>query len=423
MCWDISNDSAGRGIRMSHLLTRPAGCARLLAFIAVLALLTAPSLAGAGPSLAQSDAEGVLPVEEFSPTFLGIYRKVMVIEDEIEKYAKQYDVDVDLARAVCLHESGGTANLNSWAGANGYFQVMPATFRSLRVETNIEAGLKYLSQMIRRFAREDYALAGYNGGSGRVSGGRPPLESLQYVLAVGQYRNVLKLYDRSVRHHAQWIGLEEIQEGDDWWTVARRVGVSVLQLRMHNPFLATRALQAGQLMAYPPAPRTNLFAPAGNDLEYQTRHGDNYLHLAFIMEVDRDVMREANNLWRIQTLPAGQVLRIPLKWKGKYNEYRVQPGDNLKTFAARHQSTPWRIIRDNGLFWDEQLTPGTSLKVRPVPSTPIYVTHRVSSGDTLGALASRYRTSIRAVQAANNMGRRTLIRVGQRLRIPTRSVR
>ncbi len=141
------------------------------------------------------------------------------------------------------------------------------------------------------------------------------------------------------------------------------------------------------------------------------------------MEVDRDVMREANNLWRIQTLPAGQVLRIPLKWKGKYNEYRVQPGDNLKTFAARHQSTPWRIIRDNGLFWDEQLTPGTSLKVRPVPSTPTYVTHRVSSGDTLAALASRYRTSIRAVQAANNMGRRTLIRVGQRLRIPTRAVR
>jgi LysM repeat protein len=347
----------------------------------------------------------------------------MVIEDEIEKYAKQYDVDVDLARAVCLHESGGNANLNSWAGANGYFQVMPATFRSLRVEINIEAGLKYLSQMIRRFAREDYALAGYNGGPGRVSRGRPPLESLPYVLAVGQYRNVLKLYDRSVRHHAQRIGLEEIQEGDDWWTVARRVGVSVLQLRMHNPFLATRALQAGQLMAYPPAPRTNLFAPAGDDLEYQTRHGDNYLHLAFIMEVDRDVMREANNLWRIQTLPAGQVLRIPLKWKGKYNEYRVQPGDNLKTFAARHQSTPWRIIRDNGLFWDEQLTPGTSLKVRPVPSTPTYVTHRVSSGDTLAALASRYRTSIRAVQAANNMGRRTLIRVGQRLRIPTRAVR
>ena len=175
-----------------------------------------------------------------------------------------------------------------------------------------------------------------------------------------------------------------------------------------------------------------MFAPAGDDLEYQTRHGDNYLHLAFIMEVDRDVMREANNLWRLQTLPAGQVLRIPLKWQGKYNDYQVQPGDTLKTFADRHTSTPWRIIRDNGLFWDEQLTPGTSLKVRPVPpkSTKVrpvppkstYVTHRVSSGDTLGALASRYRTSIRAIQAANNLGRGTLIRVGQRLRIPTRAV-
>ena len=40
--------------------------------------------------------------------------------------------------AVCLYESGGNANLTSRAGARGYFQVMPSTFRSLRVETNIE---------------------------------------------------------------------------------------------------------------------------------------------------------------------------------------------------------------------------------------------------------------------------------------------
>ena len=390
---------------MSHPLTRPAGCAGLFALVVVLAFLTTPSPVAAGPSLLpQPDSASILPVESFSPAFLGIYRKMMVIEDEIEKYAEQYDVDIDLARAVCLHESGGNANLNSWAGAQGYFQVMPATFRSLRVETNIEAGVKYLSEMIRRFDREDYALAGYNGGPGRVSRGRPPLESLQYVLAVGQYRNVLKLYDRPVRHHAQRIGLEEIREGDDWWTVAQRVGVSVLQLRMHNPFLATRALRVGQLMAYPPAPRTELLAPAGDDLEYRTRHGDNYLHLAFIMDVERDALREANDLWRLQTLPANQVLRIPLEWKGKYNDHRVRPGDDLKTFADRHKSAPWRIIRDNGLFWDEELIPGMVLKVRPVPPQPTYIMHRVSSGDTLGALAARYDTSVRAIQAANNMG-------------------
>ena len=58
-------------------------------------------------------------------------------------------------------------------GAKGYFQVMPSTFKALKVKTNIEAGIKYLSQMIRRFDREDYALGAYNGGPGRIARGRP----------------------------------------------------------------------------------------------------------------------------------------------------------------------------------------------------------------------------------------------------------
>ena len=409
---------------MPHVLTRPTRRLGVVAVAGVLTVLAAPAplVAGTPSQLATAaDTGTILPLEDFSPAFLGAFRKLMVIESDIERYAETYGVDLDLARSVCLYESGGNANLNSWAGAKGYFQVMPATFRGLRVETNIEAGVKYLSQMIRRFEREDYALAAYNGGPGRVSRGRPPLESLQYVLGVGAYRNVLKLYGPPIRHYASQIGLEEVRAGDDWWTIAQRVGMSVLQLRLHNPFLAGRALRVGQVIAYPPEPRTDLLTSMGNDLAYRTRHGDNYLHLAFIFDVDRDAMRDANGLWRLQTLPANQVLRIPLEWNAKYNEHRVQAGDTLKTVAETHKSNPWRIVRDNNLFWDEHLTPGMTLRVRPVPPKPTYLTHRVSSGDTLGALATRYRTSIRAIQVANNMGRRTMIRIGQRLRIPTRA--
>ena len=196
--------------------------------------------------------------------------------------------------------------------------------------------------------------------------------------------------------------------------------MSVLQLRMHNPFLATRALSVGQLIAYPPSPRTDLLTPMGNDLEYRTRHGDNYLLLSFVLGVDRDALRDANGLWRLQTLPANQVLRIPLEWEGKYNEHIVRVGDTLATVAKQYGSQPWRIIRDNNLFWDETLRPGILLKVRPAPPRPTYVTHSVASGDTLGALATRYNTTVSAIQTANNLGRRTVIRIGQRLRIPTR---
>ena len=396
----------------------PRGTSLLILLVYVLTL-TVPVVA----SGKAQETDNILPLEKFSPVFLGIYRKLMLIEDKIRTYSKKYNVDYDLARAVCLYESGGNPNLTSHAGAGGYFQVMPATFRSLRVETNIEAGIKYLSQMVRQFDREDYALAAYNGGPGRVRRGRVPLESLQYVLNVGHYRNVLKVYEPSIRHHAdQSIRLVEISKGDDWWTISRRTGISVLQLRMHNPFLSTRALRVGQTLAYPTSPRLNLFTSVGEDLEYKTLHGDNYLHLAFILNVDRDAMRDANALWRLQTLPAEQILRIPLDWTGKHTEHSVEAGEDLSTVAEKLKSTPWRIIRDNYLFWNEEISEGQVLKVRAVPPKPTYLVYQVRSGDTLGALAERYGTSVRAIQATNNLGRRTLIRIGQRLRIPTRNI-
>lgn len=378
------------------------------------------------PAAAQTDdASGpgaLLPLDDFSPGLLGMYRKTMEIEDDIRRHTAAYGVDLDLARAVCIHESGGNGNLRSGAGARGYFQVMPATFRSLRVETNIEAGIKYLSQMIRQFGREDYALGAYNAGPGRVRRGRPPLETLQYILAVGQYRNVLRLHERSIRHYAAQLQLETVRGGDDWWTLSQRLGIPLVQLRMHNPFLATRTLREGQQIAWPPAPRTDLLIPRGDDfVEYRTRQGDNILHIALVMEADRDRFREINRLWRLQTLPAGQVLQIPLEReqrRGSGRTYRVQAGEDIGAVARRHNASAWRIIRDNGL-WDEQLTAGAALRVEREPPRPAYATHRVRSGDTLGALARRYGTSVRAIQNANNMGRQTTIRIGQRLRLPT----
>ena len=177
--------------------------------------------------VASADVDDLVPLEEFAPAFLGMFRKAMLIEDESRTYAEKYDVDIDLVRAVLIQESGGNANLTSIAGAGGYFQVMPATFRSLRVETNIEAGVKYLGQMIRQFRREDYAVAAYNGGPGRARRGRPPLETLQYVLSVGAYRSVLKMHEPSVRAHAEQIELEPIREGDNWWTLSQRTGASI----------------------------------------------------------------------------------------------------------------------------------------------------------------------------------------------------
>lgn len=399
-------------------MTRP-GRIRNWAAAVVMGVLAAPVAAQPQWAAPQVPFEDILPLDDFSPAVLGIYRKVMLIEDEIRVHADRYDVDYVLALATCMYESGGNANLTSWAGAKGYFQVMPSTFRSLRVDTNIEAGIKYIGQLVRQFEREDYALAAYNGGPGNVGRGRAMrLESLQYVLGVGYYRTMLKMHERSIRHHASQLLLTEVGEGEDWWDIATRLDTSLLQLRLHNPYLAARRLKPGQFVAYPQVARDGLFEVKGDYIEYHVRLGDNYFNLAFTLDVDLDELRDENSLWHLQTLPAGMLLRIPLAWEGDHTVHSVRAGDTVERVAEEMDSTPWRILRDNGLLWDDTLAEGMLLRVREVPKPPQYVTHRVRRGENLSSIARRYGTTISTIQNANGMGRRTLIRIGEQLRIP-----
>ena len=57
------------------------------------------------------------------------------------------------------------------------------------------------------------------------------------------------------------------------------------------------------------------------------------------------------------------------------------------------------------------------------PPRRLYAYHRVRRGETLSHLARRYRTSARAIASANNISTRSIIRVGQRLKIPSRGSR
>jgi len=372
-----------------------------------------------------------LDLEDLSPGFLGLYRKVMEIEGRIRRHADAYGLDYDLARAVCLYESGGNARLTSWAGAEGYFQVMPATQRALGVDDNIEAGIKYLAQLVERFDREDYALAGYNGGPATVGRSRPMrLESLQYVIGVGHYRMMLKLYEEPIRRHASELQIEVVRADDTWWTVAQRLGIPLLQLRLYNPYLGIRDLQEGFLVAHPEAPRTDLYAISDDAVYYRSRVGDNYFGVAFAFDVELDGLRDENELWHLQTLPAGMELRLPLFWEPEEDDedreeeeaevvqHTVAAGQTVASISSMFETSEWRIIRDNFL-WDEALPPpGTVLKVTLEPVEPEFTAHTVRRGENLTIIANRYGSSVRAIQDANNMGNRTVIRIGQELLVP-----
>jgi len=107
----------------------------------------------------------------------------------------------------------------------------------------------------------------------------------------------------------------------------------------------------------------------------------------------------------------------------------VQRGENLSTIAARYGVSLSSImqassIRDpNIIYIGQRLTipsagasaPAPSVRSTVVPSgCPV---HRVSLGDTLGAIGLRYGVSVGAIQRANGLGS-TIIWPGLRLKIP-----
>lgn len=402
--------------------------------VSLTAFLIGLSIAAAGtpqqrPAVGSGDT--LRPADDFSLSLLGMYRKLIEIEGRLQRYADQHGVDYNTARAVCLFESGANERLTWPDGRAGYFQLSPATRRSVGGADDLEAGVRYLAELQKRYGLEDYAVAAFHAGPANVSRARPmTVETLHYVTAVGGYRNVLRVHEASLRRHAQDLRLATVEQGDDWGSLAERLHVPIVRLRMYNPQLAGRPLVPGSLVAYPPALTSALriFTETADGIEYRSRIGDTYDTIASALELDMETLRETNHLWYQQEIPPGMRLKLPLEWVGDAMEHRVAAGDTVRQVAARLGTDPWRIIRDNGLLNDEQLTEGRALRVRRLPTRPAapptptsFVMHHVVAGDTLAAIARRYNTTVAAIQSANDMGRRTTIRVGEELRILTTS--
>jgi hypothetical protein len=139
------------------------------------------------------EAEMVAPPPAFSLRFVeGQERPDTPYADPIYESARRHGLNPTLVAAVVQAESRFNARAVSKKGARGLMQLMPATGRRLgfgpaelyEPEKNLDAGARYLRQLLDRFGELDLALAAYNAGEGAVQkhGGVPPYrETRSYV--------------------------------------------------------------------------------------------------------------------------------------------------------------------------------------------------------------------------------------------------
>ena len=106
--------------------------------------------------------------------------------------------------------------------------------------------------------------------------------------------------------------------------------------------------------------------------------------------------------------------------------YVVQPGDTLFRIATRYGVSASELAVTNGLTANAWVYAGQRLTVpgRGVAATSGArtfsggSTHVVGPGETLSSIATRYGTTISAIQTANNLPNSNFIYSGQRLIIP-----
>jgi len=135
---------------------------------------------------------------------------------------------------------------------------------------------------------------------------------------------------------------------------------------------------------------------------YKVRRGDTLGRIAKQHGVTLAAVRGANGLKKTSKLRLGQVLKIP-----PHTERRPGP-----VTVALGESHPVQTLEQKRA--ERAASPAKRAKAS-------YVVHKVRRGQTLSAIARRYRVSVAALQEANNLGDSSRLSIGMKLKVPGQS--
>ena len=89
-------------------------------------------------------------------------------------------------------------------------------------------------------------------------------------------------------------------------------------------------------------------------------------------------------------------------------------------YLCQYIASEEEIHRKDSTYLKEYINPANIEKKKLADATPAYTTYTVKRGDTLGAIARRYRTTTAQIMKLNKLKNANKLREGQRLRIPVR---
>ncbi len=354
-------------------------------------------------------------------------------EPMIRAKLREYNVPEDMVY-LALIESGFSNAAVSRARATGMWQFMKGTGKlyGLRVDSWVDerrdfvratdAAARHLADLRDRFGSMYLAAAAYNAGAGKVG------------------RGLRRLPD----------GDDEEEENADA-TFFRLYDTRFLrrETKDYVPKLIAAALIAKQPEKYgfvrftdiPPVSYDSIIVPDATGLDVLARLADT--SVAYLRELNPHYIRSVTppRTPSVVRLPTGagalveaRYAELPENDRVHYVEHVVARGQTAASIARMYRVNTRLLTDANPGVRMTRLKVGTRLVVPTsfVPNVPeapertvtargtssTTIRYRVRPGETLSGIAEKYSTSVTRLRSLNALGRTSMIRAGQVIRVP-----
>ena len=293
-----------------------------------------------------------------------------MIEEELLKAG----LPVEL-RAMAIIESALQVKAVSRVGASGLWQFMPVTARACGLEVNsmvderfdpykaTKAACKYMKDLYKMYNDWSLAIAAYNCGPGNVN--------KALARAGGNPQSFWDVY---------------------WYLPSETRGYVPAFIAANYAYAYHQAHNI--TYSEPPMP-----------IAVDTIQVSRLLHLGQVsstIDVTTDALKMLNPQYKLDVIPATNK-----------NYTLILPANRVTDYITRQDS----IFAKDSVYLKEYLNPGAVAKKMTEPTTIYY---RVKKGDTLGAIAKRYRVTTKQLMTWNRLKSANRLSIGQRLRIEKR---
>jgi membrane-bound lytic murein transglycosylase D len=403
----------------------------------------------------------------------------------IIKIFQEYGLPTDLAY-LALVESGFNPHAYSWARAMGLWQFIAETGRLYNMNRTwwyderkdpvkaTHAAARFLKDLYNDFGSWELALAGYNGGPGRIRSTIKKQntndfwklrlkrkETMDYVPFFMAATMICKHPERfgfdNINYEPEWAYDEvRIDRSLELRTIANSLGCSIEKIQELNPELLRQSTPANMKyynLRIPNGSKETFYAaynemPSAKEtnlVNHKVKKGETLSAIARKYGVSTYAIREANSMSKKAKISPGKILIIPAganyqaqaastptnrKYESDGDFYTVRRGDNISGIARAFGVDTKDLRRINNIDTKSQIFVGQKIRIRDDGANRATVSndnkkysaksggaYTVRSGDTLWDIAKKFGTTAAAIRKLNNLSKNESIYPGQKLQI------